>query len=101
MIHTTTSSASRDSRLLGSASHHLLRQAHQAAVAAGRAEQRNAQRRHIGHGLLERHRLGTQTFIPLAGARCVVLVARGEHAPDPATLAAFAVDGAQGFTLRT
>lgn len=49
--------------------------------------------------LLERHRLGTQTFIPLAGARCVVLVARGEAAPDPTTLAAFAVDGAQGFTL--
>jgi ureidoglycolate lyase len=49
--------------------------------------------------LLERHRLGTQTFIPLAGARCVVLVARGEAAPDPVTLAAFAVDGAQGFTL--
>lgn len=49
--------------------------------------------------LLERHRLGTQTFIPLAGARCVVLVARGEAVPDPATLAAFAVDGAQGFTL--
>ncbi|MEI6028313.1 MAG: ureidoglycolate lyase [Betaproteobacteria bacterium] len=49
--------------------------------------------------LLERHRLGTQTFIPLAGARCVVLVARGEAAPEPATLAAFAVDGAQGFTL--
>ena len=49
--------------------------------------------------LLERHRLGTQTFIPLAGARCVVLVARGEAAPDLATLAAFAVHGAQGFTL--
>ena len=49
--------------------------------------------------LLERHRLGTQTFIPMAGARCVVLVARGEAVPDPATLAAFAVDGAQGFTL--
>lgn len=49
--------------------------------------------------LLERHRLGTQTFIPLAGARCVVLVARGESAPDPATLAAFTVDGSQGFTL--
>jgi ureidoglycolate lyase len=31
--------------------------------------------------LLERHRMGTQTFIPLAGARCVVLVARGEAAP--------------------
>jgi ureidoglycolate lyase len=49
--------------------------------------------------LLERHRLGTQTFIPLAGARCMVLVARGLAAPDPATLAAFAVDGTQGFTL--
>jgi ureidoglycolate lyase len=49
--------------------------------------------------LLERHRLGTQTFIPLAGARCVVLVARGQTAPDLATLAAFAVHGAQGFTL--
>ena len=49
--------------------------------------------------LLERHRLGTQTFIPLSGVRCVVLVARGEAVPEPATLAAFAVDGAQGFTL--
>ena len=49
--------------------------------------------------LLERHRLGTQTFIPLGGARCVVLVARGESAPEAATLAAFAVDGTQGFTL--
>ena len=49
--------------------------------------------------LLERHRLGSQTFIPLAGARCVVLVARGDPAPDPETLAAFSVDGAQGFTL--
>jgi ureidoglycolate lyase len=49
--------------------------------------------------LLERHRLGTQTFIPLAGARCVVLVARGQAAPDLTTLAAFAVHGAQGFTL--
>lgn len=48
---------------------------------------------------LERHRLGTQTFIPLAGARCAVLVARGETIPDPATLAAFMVDGAHGFTL--
>ena len=49
--------------------------------------------------LLERHRLGSQTFIPLAGARCVVLVARGNAAPDPASLAAFAVDGSHGFTL--
>jgi ureidoglycolate lyase len=49
--------------------------------------------------LLERHRLGTQTFVPLAGARCVVLVALGHDAPDPATLAAFQVAGDQGFTL--
>jgi ureidoglycolate lyase len=49
---------------------------------------------------LERHRLGTQTFVPLAGARCVVLVALGAEAPDPATLAAFVVRGDQGVTLR-
>jgi len=49
--------------------------------------------------VLERHRLGSQTFIPLAGARCVVLVALGDDTPDPATLAAFAVRGDQGMTL--
>jgi ureidoglycolate lyase len=48
---------------------------------------------------LERHRLGTQTFVPLAGARCLVLVATGDDGPDPATLAAFVVDGRQAFTL--
>lgn len=48
---------------------------------------------------LERHRLGSQTFVPLTGARCVVLVALGTDAPDPATLAAFVVAGDQGFTL--
>lgn len=49
--------------------------------------------------MLERHRLGSQTFIPLAGARCVVLVALGADSPDIATLAAFAVAGDQGITL--
>ncbi len=49
--------------------------------------------------LLERHRLGSQTFVPLAGARCVVLVARGRDGPDLATLAAFRVAGDQGITL--
>lgn len=49
---------------------------------------------------LERHRLGTQTFVPLGGARCLVLVALGEQAPDPATLAAFVVSGDQAVTLR-
>ena len=48
---------------------------------------------------LERHCLGSQTFVPLSGARCVVLVALGAHAPDPATLAAFLADGRCGFTL--
>lgn len=48
---------------------------------------------------LERHRLGSQTFVPLAGARCIVLVALGERAPDPLTLAAFEADGRCGFTL--
>jgi ureidoglycolate lyase len=49
---------------------------------------------------LERHRLGTQTFVPLAGARYVVLVALGAEAPDPATLRAFVVRGDQAVTLR-
>ena len=56
---------------------------------------------------LERHRLGTQTFVPMGGApgaaqggpRCVVLVALGAQAPEPATLAAFLVNGAQAVTL--
>lgn len=51
--------------------------------------------------VLERHALGTQTFVPLAGTRCVLLVALGRHAPDMATLAAFAVAGDQAFTLAT
>jgi ureidoglycolate lyase len=49
--------------------------------------------------MLERHRLGSQTFVPLAGARCVVLVALGADRPDLATLSAFAVAGDQGITL--
>ncbi len=49
--------------------------------------------------VLERHRLGTQTFVPLAGARCLVVVALGDAAPDPTTLTAFVVGGRQAFTL--
>ena len=49
---------------------------------------------------LERHCLGTQTFIPLNGVRYVVLVALGDKAPDASTLRAFAVSGHQGITLR-
>lgn len=52
---------------------------------------------------LERHRLGTQTFIPLNGVRYVVLVAlarQGADRPDASTLQAFTVGGHQGITLR-
>ena len=35
----------------------------------------------------ERHRLGSQSFVPLGSLRCLLLVARGDAAPDPATLA--------------
>ncbi len=49
---------------------------------------------------LERHRLGTQTFIPLNGVRYVVLVALGDALPDASTLKAFTVSGHQGITLR-
>ena len=49
---------------------------------------------------LERHRLGTQTFVPMGGARYVVLVALGGEQPDMSTLAAFAVGGQQAVTLR-
>jgi len=49
---------------------------------------------------LERHRLGTQTFIPLNGVRYVVLVALGDALPVASTLQAFVVSGHQGITLR-
>lgn len=50
---------------------------------------------------LERHRLGSQTFLPLGGRLfVVVVVALGADAPEPATLAAFRVDGDCGVTFR-
>lgn len=49
---------------------------------------------------LERHRLGSQTFLPLGGRPFVVVVALGAGAPEPATLAAFRVDGDCGVTFR-
>ena len=41
-----------------------------------------------------------QTFVPLAGARCLMLVALGDEAPQAHTLAAFWVSGQQAVTLR-
>ena len=49
---------------------------------------------------LERHRLGTQTFVPMGGARYLMLVALGDRAPQANTLAAFWVGGHQAVTLR-
>ncbi len=49
---------------------------------------------------LERHRLGSQTFLPLGSTPFVVVVALGDEAPDTATLAAFRVDGHCGVTFK-
>lgn len=45
---------------------------------------------------LERHRLGGQSFVPLAGAPFAVVVALGDARPDPATMRAYRVDGRCG-----
>ena len=60
--------------------------------------------------MLERHCLGTQTFVPIghgeqgdATARqavCVLLVALGADTPEAATLRAFVVQPHQAFTLK-
>lgn len=50
--------------------------------------------------VLERHPLGTQSFVPMGGAPYVMLVALGDAQPDEGTLAAFAVAGHQAVTLR-
>lgn len=48
---------------------------------------------------LECHKLGSQTFIPLTGARIVVLVALPGAHPDCDHLAAFVSNGRQGIVL--
>jgi ureidoglycolate lyase len=53
--------------------------------------------------LLERHPLGTQAFVPLAGQRFVVVVAPPGLGPDElvaAKLRAFVTDGRQGTNYR-
>lgn len=50
--------------------------------------------------VMERHLLGSQTFVPLAQGRCLAVVALGDNAPDEATLQAFIVEPGQGITLR-
>lgn len=50
---------------------------------------------------LERHTLGSQTFVPLGDATCLVVVAPTlpDGRPDTATLQAFLVGPGQGVTL--
>lgn len=51
--------------------------------------------------LLERHRLSTQLFIPMAGAeRFLVIVCQGANNPDLRTLKAFMARTGQGITYR-
>jgi ureidoglycolate lyase len=50
--------------------------------------------------VLERHRVGTQSFVPMGGAAYVMLVALGDAQPDEGTVAVFAVAGHQAVTLR-
>lgn len=50
--------------------------------------------------LLERHPFSTQVFLPMNARRYLVVVARGDQAPDPGTLAAFVARGDQGISYR-
>lgn len=74
----------------------LHREGGQPVLAVFRAQ---AQAAHGPWQTLERHRLGTQSFVPLQALRWLVLVARGADAPDPGTLAAFEATPGQGITL--
>ena len=48
---------------------------------------------------MERHALGSQTFVPLGTQRFVVVVARPGPAPQAADVHAFVTDGRQGVVL--
>ncbi|MDR6888298.1 MULTISPECIES: ureidoglycolate lyase [Variovorax] len=61
-----------------------------------------AEARSFPHGVaeMERHALGSQTFVPLGERRFVIVVARAGEAPASAGgLAAFVTDGRQGVVL--
>lgn len=60
-----------------------------------------AQARRFPHPVqdLERHALGSQTFLPLGARRFVLVVARPGAAPGARDLAAFATNGHQGVCL--
>ena len=60
-----------------------------------------AQARRFPHEVveMERHALGSQTFVPLGERRFVIVVAPAGEAPAAGALAAFVTDGLQGVTL--
>ncbi|MBT2322066.1 ureidoglycolate lyase [Variovorax paradoxus] len=60
-----------------------------------------AQARRFPHAVteMERHALGSQSFVPLGERRFVIVVAPAGPAPTAETLAAFVADGRQGVTL--
>lgn len=60
-----------------------------------------AQARRFPHAVneLERHALGSQTFVPLGRRRFVLVVAPAAPQPDLGALAAFLTDGEQGVVL--
>ena len=50
--------------------------------------------------LVERHALGSQAFVPLGGARMIIVVARPGDPPSPEQLHAFVTNGEQGVNYR-
>ena len=50
--------------------------------------------------MVERHRRGSQAFIPIGEARMVIVVAAPSEPVDPGRLAAFVSDGKQGINYR-
>ncbi|MGJ7582426.1 ureidoglycolate lyase [Variovorax sp. RHLX14] len=60
-----------------------------------------AQARRFPHEVVEveRHVLGSQTFVPLGTQRFVIVVAPAGAAPTAQSLAAFVTDGRQGIVL--
>lgn len=60
-----------------------------------------AQARPFPHAVteMERHALGSQSFVPLGRRRFVIVVAPAGDAPQPEALAAFISNGEQGVVL--
>jgi ureidoglycolate lyase len=56
--------------------------------------------RPIAIRMVERHPLGTQCFMPLREQNYLVVVAKGEAAPEPDSLRAFLARGTQGVNYR-